>query len=808
MNRKVSAAALFAIIAISFMPGAGSASQPTGSLSPLNPPLVSGLRSHYFVADADDAAALFVNPAGLGARGEASFLARGTYWYDRLSELVTSVSLPNLGLGYMRQDTGLYKSDSYLAGLGAALVRQLYIGASLGWHHTNLPVENRSPLSFGLGFLARPHRFFSLAGVWRNANRPRFGVGRLEEAFTGGVSIRPLTERITFSGQSTFAKGVKPGWMMGGRFTLVPGIELFGSYMRDLAAGGGEPYEEFTAGVALGLGSTRVRTSTRSRLDGDFDYGRNSFALENRIAYVRNSITHRERCAEIEIGGGYLDEGTGFSLMGGREKDLHGLLREFESARRDDDIKGLFLKIMGIEKAFIGPVSANLCEIREAILRVKAAGKPVVAYMSDDAGAAELYLASAADRIFVPRESIVGMIGVSLEINRLKRLLAKAGIDWDYTTAGDYKSTFHTPYTDTTTSVQAEELRSLVEESYRLLVEALAEGRGIDPAAMRELSDGRPFSSEEAVEEKLVDAIGREKDARDKLGRLAGVRSPEGLTTKSVAGRTYWNERWKPSPAIAVVGAYGTILTGKSGRSFITGSRRMGSATVVRQLEAASHHPGVKAIVFRIDSGGGSAVASDEITSEIRRIREKEGIPVIASMGNIAGSGGYWIAMYADAIFADPFTVTGSIGAVFAKPVLERFYEKAGITNEVFKVGEHADALSTGRRMTEEEMDHISGRMNLVYDHFIDHVAEGRKLSPERVREIAGGRVYLGTQARGLRLVDRIGGLADAVRFAASEAGIADEYSTVYFKAFPGLFERLAGRPAPLSLKELFKALY
>jgi protease-4 len=660
-------------------------------------------------------------------------------------------------------------------------------------------------------------RFLSIGGVWKNANGPKFAGGNagdpfvgsnghIKDSFVGGASIRPLGDWLTLSGQTEVAGGRKPGWLFGGRAAVGPGIELFGSYMRDMNWPGADPYEEFSGGLAVWFGSTRLRAQNRSRVDGESDYSRNSFAIEGTNAFVRRSAARPPRYAELTIAGNYLDEGGGFSLMGG-SNDLHSLLRELESIRSDNDVKGLLLKIGPLGGGFIGPVSGNIYEIHEAILKIKEAGKPVVAYMSEGGSSAELYLASTADRIVTPQVGTVGVLGVSLELNRMKRLFEKLGIDFDHYTAGDYKSSFHTIYTDTTTAVQAEEIRSLVEESYRLLVEGIATGRSIPLEHMKELADGRVFGPDELVKEHLVDAIGWEKDAKKELGTLASARKPDKLETGSIGRREYWTERWFPAPAVAIVGAYGGIESGKSGRGITQGSRTMGSETVVKQLKSASRYSGVRAIVLRVDSGGGSALASDEILEEIRRIQTEVKIPVVVSMGNVAGSGGYWISMYGDRIFADPFTITGSIGVVWFKPVLERLYEKIGVSNEIFKEGEHADALSWHRAMTEEEMKMLGGYIDGMYGIFVNKVAEGRKLDPARVREIGGGRVYLGTQALGIKLVDEIGGLGDAVAYAASKVGIEKDYRTVYFKAFPGFFESMQIDASPVGVARTLRQL-
>jgi protease-4 len=774
------------------------------TLAPYNQTLQSDLAGTRFVADIDDAAALYVNPAGLGARRHRTSILQLTYAYNRLAELPAAVSFPSLGLGYRYAKTERYTANSYSVGLGFPLGPGFFIGSSLNWHHTDL-AESRSPFSVDLGFILRPHRYLSLGGVWRNANRPRFHTGRLEDAFTGGLSIRPMTERLTLSGQGTFDEGSKPGYLFGGRFSIVPGIELFGTYARDLAYAGTDPYEEFAAGVRFAFSTGRMAASTRSRVDGDYAYSRNTITFENTNAFFTDAVHHRPRYAEITLGGRYLDEGGAFVLRGG-SNDLHGTLRELASIKSDPDVRGLLLKINPLEKGFIGPVTGNLSEIRRSIVAIRDAGKPVVAYLTEGGSAAELYIASAADRIVAPREAPIGMIGVSLEIRRLKRFFGKLGVDWDWYTAGEYKSSFHAYYTDTTTAVQQEALQSLVEESYRLLVDAIGEGRGIDDARMREIADGRVYMHADAVNLGLIDVVGWEDDARKELGALAGARAPDRFHTSPVGARRYWTERWRPAPAVAVVGAYGRIRPGGSKQDFFDGGRTMGSATVVRQLRAAAGHPGVRAIVLRVDSGGGSSLASNEILTEIRRIQREVGIPVVISMGDVAGSGGYWISMYGDEIFADPFTVTGSIGVVFYMPVLERLYDKIGVTNEVFKVGEHADALSPSRPMTEDERGYLADVIDDMYEYFIENVSKGRNIDPDEVRRIAGGRVYFGTQALDLGLVDRIGGLEDAIAHAAERAGIGDDYRAVYLPAFPCSFIERAGADRLIGLyRELMR---
>ena len=780
-------------------------------------PLRSELVYNGFVSDVDDAYSLFLNPAGLALRKAKSSVLSGTYRFDRFENISAGAAAKNIGIAFNYNNLPGFTSRDYILALSSPVSKRGGIGAAFNWHHTNLPYD-ASPFTVDLGFTFRPFRYISIASVWRNVNRPRFGGAaaanpfetssdRLEDYFSTGVSIRPMTERITLSAQCDAGEGRKPSWLFGARVSPVPGIEIFGRYATSNAyssiigaPGTNETYKEFSLGAAFALGSNVLRATSRARRGGNYDYSRNTFAIEARNAFVRNSLTHKKRFVEVEIGGNYIDEGGRPSIWGKRSKDLHPLLARLESIRRDSDVRGVLLKINELKGSFIGPVSANLYEIREAVLGIRRAGKPVVAYLGTGGSSGEMFLASAADKIVVPHEATVAMLGVSLEIKRLKSFFAKLGVDWDHYTAGGYKSSFHTYYTDSTTAVQREEIRSLVEESYHLLVSSIADGRHISTDKLNEIIDGMVFEPEELQKAGLIDEIGWEKDARTELGKLAHAPKPDKIKTVRMGTRHYWEERWTPAPAIAIVGAYGGIESGKSRQSLFRGTRTMGSETVAKELKAAARCPGVKAIVFRVDSPGGSGLASDEIRNEILRIKREKKIPVIVSMSNIAGSGGYWISMDGDAIFADPFTITGSIGVVFMKPVLARMYEKLGVNNEVFKVGKHADAASSARNLSPEEMKMLGSYIDRAYDEFVDKVAAGRHLSKERVRELAGGRVYFGTQAKELQLIDELGTLQDAVRYAARRAGVEKNYRTVYFKAFPSLWETIKSNKGAAAL--------
>ena len=292
MKRACLALTLFIIM----LPLSGPAAEGTSAgdtLGPVTPPFLSDISMYRFVADSDDASALFVNPAGLAARRDRSTLFGGIYQFNRLAEVTAASAGSHLGLGYLYNDTGIYKSRTYMLGLGGTLLPGLHVGTSLRWNHTDLPLDDRSPFAVDVGFLNRPHRCISIGGVFRNVNNPRFAGGRLEESFTGGVSLRPFTERITLSGQGTFIEGAKPGWLFGGRLSVVPGVELYGAYMRNHDFESADPYEEFTAGIVVSTGRKGTRYVSRSRMGGDYDYGRYGMLFEGCLLYTSPSPRDR-----------------------------------------------------------------------------------------------------------------------------------------------------------------------------------------------------------------------------------------------------------------------------------------------------------------------------------------------------------------------------------------------------------------------------------------------------------------------------------------------------------------------------------
>jgi protease-4 len=312
------------------------------------------------------------------------------------------------------------------------------------------------------------------------------------------------------------------------------------------------------------------------------------------------------------------------------------------------------------------------------------------------------------------------------------------------------------------TEPHRESLQAIVDDAAGQIVDGIAAGRGLDAAVVRAAMDRGPFTAKEALEARLVDRLSYRDEVYGALrtGERARFLHLERYLRR--AGRPY-----RKGALVALVHAVGAIHRGTAGPS----SASIGSDDVTAALRRAARSKRVKAILFRVDSGGGSAVASEAIWREVARARERKK-PVVVSMGNVAGSGGYYVACGADRIVASPATLTGSIGVVWGKFVTREAWRKVGVTWDALKVGEHADLWSPAHDLGDAGWAKLEGHLDTIYEDFKAKVAAGRGMSPEQVEEVAKGRVWTGARAKDLRLIDGLGGLRTALDVVREVAGL------------------------------------
>jgi protease-4 len=424
-------------------------------------------------------------------------------------------------------------------------------------------------------------------------------------------------------------------------------------------------------------------------------------------------------------------------------------------------------------------------------------------------------VASACDEVVMIPSGMLLIPGVRAEVTFYKGLLDKLGLQFDSLQMGKYKGAAETFTRSGMSPALRESMEAMVDDSYSRLLTTIAKDRKLPPDKVKALVDRGLFTAEAAKTVGLVDHVlyfdefleilKKKLNAADlnvvsesKKGSadldFSGVSGLLKFMELAVGGKK--SEATSQGRKIAVIYAVGTIIDGESTASLL-GEEGLGSRTLVSALKTASDDPKVLAVVLRIDSPGGSAVASDQVWHEVKRIKK----PVIASMGDVAASGGYYIAMGTQKIYAEPGTITGSIGVIGGKFVLGGLFEKIGVTTDVISRGKNSSALSTVKPFTKDERDAWTGLLQETYRQFVDKAAQGRKMPREKLEQLAQGRVWTGRMAVGNGLVDALGTLHDAVAEAKRLAGVkADEKIELLILPKPkSIFEQLFSEPSVIT---------
>jgi protease-4 len=416
-------------------------------------------------------------------------------------------------------------------------------------------------------------------------------------------------------------------------------------------------------------------------------------------------------------------------------------------------------------------------EVRDAITDFRTSGKPAIAFM-EYGGEQEFYLASACDKVFLAPTASLDLTGMASYELFLRGTLDKIGAYPDVLHVGEFKTAANIFSEKAYTPSHREMAQSLNTDLYEQLVRGLAEGRHKTPQEIRALIDHGPYQPEDAIRAGLIDDVAYEDELDDKV-RL----SREGGSTKFLNMADYRRVSATSlglgrGQRIAVIYAVGVITSGESDP---TGDS-LGSDTIVEHLRKVRGDDSIKAVVLRVDSPGGSAIASDVIWREVFLTREKK--PVIASMSDVAASGGYYISMPAHAIVAQPATLTGSIGVVMVKFAIGGTLGKLGMNMDRVTAGRWADMYAPDRPFTPEERQRVEQSMQATYEAFVEKAASGRNTTPEKIDQVAQGRVWTGLQAKQIGLVDELGGLDRALTLAKQRAKI-DEKAEVELVIYP-----------------------
>jgi protease-4 len=467
------------------------------------------------------------------------------------------------------------------------------------------------------------------------------------------------------------------------------------------------------------------------------------------------------------------------------------VLTNLRKAKVDKRIGGVLLDI---EFPAIGWGKAD--ELREAIADFKSSGKPVYAYMELGMNK-EYYIATAADKIFVPPTGDLYINGLQAEATFYRGSLDKLGIEPEVIQIGKYKNAPDSYTRKEMSEAQREVINALLDDFYGRLVGGIAETRGKTPDEVRAIIDNAPYNAVQAQQQNLIDGAIYRDDVHNQLKKQLGYTESESLNFTS---ESKYREVTPESVGlaggerVAVIFASGGIMSGKSNDGSFGGAQTAGSDTLVKAINDAAADSSIKAIILRVDSPGGSALASDLIWHAIENAKTKK--PVVTSMGDVAASGGYYIAANSNKIVAEPTTVTGSIGVFLGKPNVRGLYDWLGINSQTVTRGKNAGIFDVGRNWTPEERAVFENQAkNIYYDNFVPKVAAGRGRAKEYIDSIGQGRVWTGRQAKENGLVDEFGGLNKAIEIAKQLANLpADkEVKRVVFPAPKPFFQEVFG---------------
>ncbi len=739
------------------------------------------------LAATDDARALLVNPAAIGQRYPSEWLlayARrdsGHEWNAGLA------SWRRLGLGFTRE------RDSSLAfGLGiSAGNERLRLGLAAIERVASAPQRERD-LDARAGLLLRARPWASAGVSVAHLFQSEFRGRRTAREYTLGLALRPLAwsrrlahdpaTRFTLTADVTLAElaatrdaRVRVGVAM----EPVAGLEL-----RAMAEGHGA----FQLGVVLrGVRSSVHAAQARTRSGRAYE----SVALSAHAGEDRALMVPRgqRRVAHVRMAGVLADESIPGGLLGGGagtpSAPLH---RQLERALEDPLTRGVFLELGRVAGM------AHLEELRPRLAKLRQAGKPVVAYMQYGGGRGDLYLASASSAVYAsPAAEFVGL-GLRTERRYYRHMLAGLGVKLDRSSTGDFKSGYRNYSVDSTPPADTTVIQRVLTQRQELFVTTVANGRRVAPERLLPVLDGRGHSAAILARLGVIDSVGWREQALAELGRRTGLGAKPRLADlrRAPRARTVWNTPER----IAVVYAGGTIVDGRSGSNALDGGV-MGDQTITAQLERAFKAPGIRAVVLRVESPGGTASASFLMDHAVERLRRETGKPVVVSMGSVAASGGYFLSAHADRIYANKHTVTGSIGVLFVKPSLEGLYAKLGVRQDEFDRGEYMRGLSLGRDWRPRDQAAADSAIKRHYRAFVERVSDGRKLERFETYAYAQGRVWLGEDAAERKLVDGIGGLDAAISEARRLGGIPqDERISLreYHRPRGTLLERIVGQ--------------
>ena len=726
------------------LPDSHSASYSSGPqahlLNPVFADIGGGMLSYRSMQYDDTENANHIGAIGIG--GFAFTYGRFNSFYDSRNN-----SLTEHGINFYNITKGFFFNNAF--GFG--------VGYSFG-NSRNAMYDRYRSLSFGLLF--RPSSFLSF-GITVNDLLGSLGGEEFKHQERYSLSLRPFTERLTLSADAIRTSGMAfrhIEWEFGANIRIINDIDVFTKIDRNQFLSFGLRLPFYTGGESVKGITFDGQSSLNQRDAANFDsfgvtlnFGKNHGGdrLASKNIFLRLNVNRSLKELERE------------RIMGERRMSFPDVVIGLNKAADDENIKGLILNLNGAGISF-----AKAQELRAEIKNLKASGKKVIAVISGHSNT-DYYVAAAADTIYFAPNTMFGITGLTANVYFFQELMAKVGVSFEVLKHGKYKSVYESFTRNDISPETRENLTSLVTDLNDQFLSDIKADRNISDANMRRLFEQGIVSPEEAQELGFVDEVTyfEPKQVLDTFDEVWNFNRY--INEKQI------NFSWGPPQTIAIIHVDGTIMQGDSSMMF---GETTSDAAYLSMIENAFADRTVKAVIVRISSGGGSAMASDIMQEGLIKLHEKYHKPLVFSFGDMAASGGYYIACANGEIMANPGSLTGSIGVVAGKLTVKQLYEKLGVSKETIKLNEMDDIFNESRALTAKERVVIQKEVEFIYDRFTDKVMAYRNIPKEDIVNVAEGRVFTGRQAAQNKLTDHTGGLVAAIALAKERADIKGNY--------------------------------
>lgn len=738
-----------------------------------------------FTAVADDASALFYNPAGLAGQGFS-------YTFENLDQRDTKSQFYRNNLVYFgpfgysnleSTNTGGENSKVVMYGFGRGTNSPIDWGINYKRISEKLVTGDNSGWSMDIGLLARIYPGINVGVNFQDLIKKNINV---PSSIRGGVSLRTnALGGMIFSADLNYIKST-PQSELRTHF----GFEY--NITKEVAVRTGLYDKHLTFGATLALPFVNVEYGFIKNSVGSNTLHLLSFGIGQKVErkdYLdRLTLVKSDEVVELEIGG-KVEGGRGnIALFGGVKYGADDILELLRAVNEDKGIKGILLKINGFDDS-IATISL-IQEMRKEIFKARKFDKKVVAYISNGGSASEYYLAASADKIVMPELATISHLGNIVQYMKYKGIYDFLGIKYQIFKRGKFKDAL-LPYGKEMTGEQREQLEEVVEDVYRQMISDISKDRNVEINKLKKVADGKFITAKESKNLNLVDRTGYYYEAKRVISDLLNKEGEiEPISILSVLPPPQKSFIIPPLKRFAVIEIDGAIGFGSNSQNVIFGGKVVGADEISNQIKKAADSRTIKAIILRINSPGGAALAADQIYDALLLAKKKKKV-IVASFGDYATSGGYYIAAAADKIIANPSTFTGSIGVISSIPVYESLFKKLGVKIETIKEGKHMDSLSGTREMTEEEKGTFQNMLDISYKRFVEIVSKGRNIPKDDLIDFAQGQVLTGNQAKEARLVDELGNFYDAVEKTKELTGVKGKPVLVYFRPTEGFLSRI-----------------